>query len=368
MTLAIFLLVIAGITILQTAIPFLLKNTVVFGVSIPDGHSDDPQLHSFKKKYSITTFSIGLLALFVFYFWTKHSGSPKENIVLAGTAIQFAIIIISMVLYFYFHAKTANLKRKNRWGAGLKQVKVSDLTIRSKDEMLPSYMFIIPMMITVGFIAYTAAQYDSLPDQIPTHWGADGKPDAFSEKGPFSILSLPLILLTIQAMFLGINVMTKRSGIKLSATKSNTSRIRQLGFRKYTSWLLLIMSVLMTLLLGYLQLSILHQGLGGEIFMTGLPIIFLLLVLIMTGMYAFKVGQGGSRLEVDMTDLPAEGIMDVDDDQYWKGGIFYVNKDDPSIFVEKRFGVGWTINLAHPLSYLMILGPILLILIITYFS
>ena len=52
-----------------------------------------------------------------------------------------------------------------------------------------------------------------------------------------------------------------------------------------------------------------------------------------------------------------KGIMDVNDDQYWKAGLFYFNKNDPSIFVEKRFGVGWTINLANPIGFLILICP-----------
>ena len=74
----------------------------------------------------------------------------------------------------------------------------------------------------------------------------------------------------------------------------------------------------------------------------------------MTGVYAFKVGQGGSRLTIEIEEESPGGITDYDDDKYWKAGIFYVNKEDPSIFVEKRFGVGWTINFGHPLRYLIL--------------
>jgi uncharacterized membrane protein len=45
-------------------------------------------------------------------------------------------------------------------------------------------------------------------------------------------------------------------------------------------------------------------------------------------------GDGGP----DAPDAP-------DDDRYWKAGFFYINRNDPSVFVPKRFGVGWTVNL-----------------------
>lgn len=40
-----------------------------------------------------------------------------------------------------------------------------------------------------------------------------------------------------------------------------------------------------------------------------------------------------------------------DDERYWlAGGFFYNNPDDPALFVLNRWGVGITLNLAHPMA------------------
>ena len=36
------------------------------------------------------------------------------------------------------------------------------------------------------------------------------------------------------------------------------------------------------------------------------------------------------------------------DNRNWILGMFYVNRDDPSFLVERRFGLGYTINLGNP--------------------
>jgi uncharacterized membrane protein len=38
-------------------------------------------------------------------------------------------------------------------------------------------------------------------------------------------------------------------------------------------------------------------------------------------------------------------------DRCWKGGIFYVNPEDPSLFVSKRLGIGYTLNFGNPWSW-----------------
>lgn len=37
--------------------------------------------------------------------------------------------------------------------------------------------------------------------------------------------------------------------------------------------------------------------------------------------------------------------------QYWRGGVFYVNRNDPRLLVEKRSGLGLTFNFAHPVAW-----------------
>ena len=102
----------------------------------------------------------------------QHSSLTEETIILTGLAIQFGILFLSMGLYFYFHAKTTRLKQINEWGLHLKQVRIADLAIRTKDEMLPSFLYALPMIITIGLIAYTATQYSSMPSYDSNALGA----------------------------------------------------------------------------------------------------------------------------------------------------------------------------------------------------
>jgi len=38
-------------------------------------------------------------------------------------------------------------------------------------------------------------------------------------------------------------------------------------------------------------------------------------------------------------------------DKCWKWGIFYVNRDDPKVFVPKRYGIGYTLNFGNRWSW-----------------
>jgi uncharacterized membrane protein len=53
------------------------------------------------------------------------------------------------------------------------------------------------------------------------------------------------------------------------------------------------------------------------------------------------------------------------DPSNWKAGFIYYNKADKRLFPPKRWGIGWTINFANPLSILTMfaLGFLIFILI-----
>ncbi|RBP00878.1 DUF1648 domain-containing protein [Rossellomorea aquimaris] len=351
--------------VLQITIPFIVKRTVVFGVTIPVDEIRNEQLLRYKKLYALLTFFISIVVLALYFIWSKDISPSENHLILAGLLLPFDILFISMSLYFYFHMKVSTLKREKQWFKDRKQVKVSELNLRTKDEMLPWIMYVIPMVITAGLMVFTLVNYNSLPDQIPTHWGPDGKPDAFTTKSYLSALTLPLVLLVMNAMFLGINELTRNSGIKLSAGNIKASRVRQLRLRKYTSWLLFFISILISMLFTFLQFTTLYENSVSDLLIITMPLAFSALVLIGTVLMAIKVGKKDSDLDLEVIDEGTGEVINADDDQYWKGGLFYFNPEDPSIFVEKRFGVGWTLNFARPMGYLILVAPLLVIIIIT---
>ncbi|WP_338786242.1 DUF1648 domain-containing protein [Metabacillus sp. FJAT-53654] len=362
MTLAIFLMIAIILAGIQTAVPYLVKRTVIFGITVPEKYVNNETLKSFKKKYTLLVSLFSFIALAGYLLWAIFNTPTEEQTVLVGTLIQFGIILLSLSLYFYFHAKTLQLKIKNNWAENLKQVKSTDLSVRSQDVMLPWSIYLLPIIITFGVIGYTVLQYDLLPEQIPTHWGINGEADAFTEKTPMSAILMPLTLLMMQLMFLGIHVGTKKSGIKLSATSTSASRMRQLTLRKYSSWLMLLVSFLLTLMFSFFQLQTIHPELFAGATMLATPIIFLIVVLVGTITFAIKVGRSDKHIVVDTK----ENIADFDDDSHWKGGLIYFNRQDPSIFVEKRFGVGWSLNFGNPIGYFIILMPLLAILVFSF--
>ena len=55
-------------------------------------------------------------------------------------------------------------------------------------------------------------------------------------------------------------------------------------------------------------------------------------------------GQGGSRIDLNIKDVNNSNFSNINEDRFRKLGILYFNPGDPTIFIEKRYGVGWGFN------------------------
>lgn len=363
MEFTILLITIIFVSLIQIFIPFLSKRTVAFGVSIPYKQAAHPKLRQYKQAYTIATTVIALVVLAGFSIWYQKAFMDEAQLAFAGMISPFIVLLAGLALYFYFHIKITKVKSQENWYQDVKQVYYTDLAIRSKDEMIASFTHLIPMVITVGLIILTAIVYNRLPSQIPTHWGPSGQADAFSAKSWISVLGLPVTLLMMQLLFIIINVFTKKSGIKINPGNKKSSKLRQLRLRKYTSWFLLFINILVTMLFALLQLNLIYPDILNGTLMLTLPLVLLVFTLAGTLWLAIKVGGKDSDLEGKLVVDHPDQVEGIDEDQYWKGGLFYYNRNDPSIFVEKRFGIGFTLNFAHPAGYLFIFLIVLLILV-----
>jgi len=139
--------------------------------------------------------------------------------------------------------------------------------------------------------------------------------------------------------------------------------VRDLKFRRTVSILLLAIEYYITLQALWITLAPFQSDLK--------PVVLLpfLLVLILVAVVALaRLGQGGSRIPgAEKSLATATGpVGDRTLDAYWKLGIFYFNRNDAAVVVERRFGLGYTLNLARPASwiilFLVFLGPLVVIL------
>jgi uncharacterized membrane protein len=100
---------------------------------------------------------------------------------------------------------------------------------------------------------------------------------------------------------------------------------------------------------------------------TGLFVLLIGLLLIAAVLVLFLPAKSSRSNANTTADRYYSGEIYRDDDRYWYGGFFYNNPDDPSMFVPKRFGLGWTVNFGNPrgrlFTLVVLLLPIVLLII-----
>ena len=88
----------------------------------------------------------------------------------------------------------------------------------------------------------------------------------------------------------------------------------------------------------------LSGSLGTEVFLLAVAMALYMIVSLIYIMRRY--GQGGARIEQGAVEAPlTNGLAD---NTHWLWGVFYVDRGDPSIMVEKRWGFGYTLNYGNP--------------------
>lgn len=213
----------------------------------------------------------------------------------------------------------------------------------------PAFVTVICAAIGLAVVLYAWASYGDLPDRVPTHFSGSGTPDGWSDKSFASVMALPL-----GALFMGVGMgvltcLIARAKRALRLKDKGISLAAQERFRTSIVVLIGIDALVVTVMLAVMSYDSIRIGLGHTNAMSsvvtylgiGLTVFTLAAIIYI----ARRFGQGGARLEGPAAELPlTDGLAD---NSKWKLGALYFNRDDPSMFVEHRFGLGYTLNFAN---------------------
>lgn len=345
--------------VISAITPYITRKTESFGIAIPHDFYHDPQLVRFRKQYVKYNVLIGIATAIVL---GALIGPLTENQwSIAYLIAIFSYFLVSFFIYYHFHKKMRAIKEKARWYEERKEMITIDTKFYQEKLVYSHKWFIIPLLITLVTIGLTLLYYDHFPERIPMQYDLQGNVTRWADKSLGTVLTMPLLQLFMTGLFLFINIVIAKSKQQLDPARPEESRRQNIIFRRRWSMFTIISGTIMVALFSLAQLSFVVSFNSTFLFTLTMGITFIIILgaLFLT----LTTGQGGSRLKT------VEGkngkIINRDDDKYWKLGIFYFNPDDPAIFVEKRFGSGWTNNFAQPLTWVLLIGLFAIILFIT---
>ena len=214
-----------------------------------------------------------------------------------------------------------------------------------------------PFAILTAVALYLRANWYRIPDRFPIHWGMSGQPNGWATRsflGVFGPLLIAFTVCTGMALFAYATVHWSRQIRASGQGAENEHRFRQtqLGIMLAVEYFI----ALVFAGVGFMPLRAQPRELPAAASYTLLGSLAFVLVILAIAAYT---GQGGENLmkagqSSDIAIPDGFPIGDRTPDTCWKGGVFYVNRNDPAIMVESRFGVGYTMNFAHPASWLIL--------------
>lgn len=332
-------------------IPYWTRKTESFGVSIPETVYDQPELKKMRSQYAWSMAIISAAVLSVFLTASAQVAGQAELLSQLFAFLIIAYIIINFLVYLFFHLKMKTIKEQAGWTAKKQQMVVIDTEFRQNKLTYSNLWFMVPFAIAIGTMLFLLNAYGQIPQKIPMQYDFSGEVTRYANKSLRTVLIFPILQVYLTLLFLFINTIIAKAKQQVSAENPERSVRQNIIFRRRWS--------AFTIISGTAVVSIFLFTAFSMVYPVNPTLLMLVPFMVATGIVIGAIvlslitGQGGSRLKMNAGKNGE--MINRDDDRYWKLGQFYFNKKDPAIFVEKRFGIGWTSNWAHPLSWIYLI-------------
>lgn len=330
---AVHLVLTALLLYLAWLTPSLSARTVRFGVRVPDDRVDDPvvqrEIRRFRTALLITWVIIAALGVGLIY---------TAGVALVPAPV-LAQIIVWYLLYYRANRVITAAKDEGEWFASKRQAVTADTTLRSDPPKFPWTWLLLPALVVVAGAVLGVLRYPDLPDPMPVHYDVNGVVDRFAPKSVGSVFTVVFIQAGLTVVLCAIAALVFRGPADVdparpaASVRAHREFIARLGKGFIALATLINLGLLATdwaMWSGAPRAGVLLPLTLGPI-MVGVALLVMIIV------------QRNRDREPD----EHTGLSHRDDDSNWIGGIFYRNANDPSWFVQRRFGLGWTVNVGN---------------------
>ena len=327
---------------LMCLMPAVTRPTLQFGIRVPRERAGAPIIGRERRAYYWRTAAIGVCCTLVAVAVQGYWPSWLTRIILLPE------LAAALGCFWVARRKIAAVKNADGWFAGLRQTVVTDTSWRTDPPRFPVRWLIPALAVMAATVAAGALRYPGLPAHIVTGSG---------HRVPKSAVSILIVAgqLYFTTVYSGLMLIVHRSRPDIDAADPAASTLRYRRFLAAITRALLTLAALADaslLLIALPDWQVYRlSGIGRA-----LPVLPFVAGVLLLAAVVLRAGQGGSRLNGNVRGLALAAGTDRDDDQFWKAGLIYVNRDDPALVVGARFGVGWVLNFGKPVAWLLIAG------------
>jgi uncharacterized membrane protein len=341
---------IAGIAVLNAVLfwfmPLLTRHDLYFAVTVAPGFRDRPEGKSILRRYRIELILLAVLALTAFapgITWLRVGFVPGG----------FFLQLIASFIAFY-------RARHRVLPYSVPPTMIREADLHGRGPIIPGGRLAAsgPFILLAACAGYQGIHGAETPARFSSHWGGGWEQNSLAARSlSIYLLSTAGILVALTLILYGMTRWVR------SVYAGGPEAAHELKFRKTVSTITLVTEYYITLQASWIMLVPRHDL--RTIALLPLVLVFVLVASVVLA----RLGQGGSRMPAaDKTRLVTSSVAvgDRTPDRYWKLGIFYFNRDDSAVLVEKRFGLGYTFNFARPAAWVIVLlilmGPLVPIL------
>lgn len=339
---------------------------VFYGVNVPEKYRDFEELKQIDKSYKrgilISTAAILILQIALSLY---ANFTLSENLYLAAVTIP---IILTVVLYYliYYNSYKKVLIFKEKYistiNSELKSEKTQILDvdfIHERDKLVKKYslIYIIPILLVVASSVYSFINYDKIPEMMPTHFNFQGIADGFTVKTKTSFFAQIGMQIVVMLLVYFSSVYSLKARVKIDKSNSKSDIAHTIKYLSHLASESFFLLLAMALFFSSISFGLVNQKINQMLVILSTVILLASIAPLLYTSYKLK---NGNYSDVSYT-------VD-DDDKYWLLGCLYYNPNDPAAFVQKRFGIGWTINLGSNKGKLMVACIVLMLVITLYIS
>jgi uncharacterized membrane protein len=309
--------------------PRVTRGDIFFGVTVRPGFADGAEARAVSRRYA---WEIGFMAAVAALLVLTDPAPAASAPLLLGQAIGATLAFAKA------HRSVAP------FGVAPDAVREADLGPR---PALPGGHLaqLGPFLMLLAAAVYIGLHWEQIPPRFPTHWNLAGKPNGWTAKSATSVyraIALGLIACGM-GLFRSLAVLHQTRLPRVTGTDGAVSRrVRHVV-------------LLSTLAEEYVVATLIGWATVLAMFSTEPAMLRLPLPIRLA---PFVLGLGVAATVIGLRRAAAATTPPVGDttpDGRWILGVIYADRRDPALFVEKRMGVGYTLNMGNPWSWLTVM-------------
>lgn len=295
------------------ALPNLTRRGLLFAVPVAEGFREGPEGRRAIRVFRMAVGPVVLAALCVSLL------APLNAIGLLMIGAPYGIMLAAGIAFYL------QFRRLRPFSVRIAATREAELG--TAPDRLPWFAWLggAPFAILIAAAWYLHLNWGLIPERFPVHWGADGLPNRWAERTVKGVYGPLVFGAELCAWFLVLALAGWHG--------SRRSRLRGV---------LLVGMVAVACFMGVLFGGI---ALSPLLRIPAWVIVFLPMAILIPGTIVLvrKFMEPGEPMEATPNEC-------------WKAGVVYYNPEDAALFVQKRLGLGYTLNFANPWSWVLLSG------------